>query len=508
MKRRTVYALVLLIGGLIISMVVVLRGWPRQTGAPEALLEQVEEFRLPNGMLWLLLRRGEAPVFTGVVQVRVGGIEEVPGKAGLAHMFEHMAFKGGPTIGTRDFDKESAVIAQLRENDVALRTAEASGDVAQVETLQARRTELTQAERAFVDSNEIWRLLHENGAVEINAYTSKDLTTYHARMPANALGLWLYINAEMVGHPVMREFYAERDVVMEERRTSVDNSPQGKLYEAMLQAAFVASPYRTMTIGSMAELQGLTIADAEAFFARYYHPERMVGAVVGNFDLAAAKTWIQEYFGALPAGSAPAQSFAAEPVPTEERRVTVAFDAEPMLMMAYHKPALPQQADYVFDAIQYLLCDAEAARLRHHVERELRVASGVHCRSGSPGSRLDNLFLISAQPLNGHTIEELIAGIETVLTQLRETLVAEADLATARTNLRASFLWGLNDNATLAQHLAYFQTVNQDWRYLVNHSQVMAGLTPEDVRATARQFLQPQQRTIAILQRPAAKEPL
>lgn len=506
MKRRTVYVSLLLIGGLIISMIVVLKGWSRRAGAPEALLEQVEEFRLPNGMLWLLLRRGAAPIFTGVVQVRVGGIEEVPGKAGLAHMFEHMAFKGGPTIGTRDFEKESDVIEQIRQTDVALLAAEGTGDATQAEALRAQRAQLTQAERAFVDANEIWRLLHENGAVEINAYTSKDLTTYHARMPANALGLWLYVSAEMVGHPVMREFYAERDVVMEERRTSVDNSPQGQLYQAMLQTSFVASPYRTMTIGSMAELQGLTIADAEAFFARYYHPDRMVGVIVGNFDIAAAKAWIQEYFGALSAGTAPAQAFAAEPPQTEERRVTVEFDAEPMVMLAYHKPALPQQADYVFDAIQYLLCDAEAARLRQHLERELRVASGVHCRSGSPGSRLDNLFLISAQPLHGHTIAEAIAGIETVLTQLREMPVAEADLATARTNLRAAFLWGLNDNATLAQHLAYFQTVNQDWRYLVNHSQVMAGLKPEDVRATAQEFLQPQQRTIAILQRPAAKE--
>ncbi len=467
-----------------------------------ALLNRVEEFRLKNGMLWLLVQRGDAPVVTGVVQLKVGGMEEPPGKAGLAHMFEHMAFKGNREIGTTDPVGEAKVLDRLRALDVRVVAAQTAGDAKTVETLLAERELLRKEAQQFVVPNELWRLFHENGAAEINAFTTKDVTAYYARVPASSLPLWIFLTSEMVGHPVLREFYAERDVVMEERRSSVDNSPRGQIYNALVENAFTKSPYRFTTIGSMAELQGLTMADAERFHATYYRPNRMVGVIVGNFHPKTAKQYITRFFGALPADPAPDTVAAEEPPQTAERRIHVPFDAGPRLMIAYHKPHLPHRDDYIFDAIQYVLCQGESARLVKYLERDLKIARNVGCWSGSPGSRLDNLFSITAEPLEGITCDAVIDAIEHELTRLREALIHPEELAKARTNLQADFLWGLNSNESLAQQLAYFQTIADDWRYIVNHSKVMDTITPDDLRAVAQHALQPQQRTIVTLGRP------
>lgn len=467
-----------------------------------ALLGQVEEFRLDNGMVWLLVERGEAPVFTGVVYVKVGGIEERRGKAGLAHMFEHMAFKGSREIGTTNPADETKVLARIRAVDKAREEAQAAGDADTVASLLKTQKDLIDEAHAFVVSNELWQLFHSNGAAELNAFTGKDMTAYYARMPANMLGLWIYLNAEMIGTPVMRDFYPERDVVKEERRSSVDNSPRGQLYEAFLQTAFAESPYGTMTIGSMEELNGLSLGEAEAFHRTYYRPNRMVGVLVGQFDRAEAKAAIQEHFGAL-TGKAPDIDDAwSDLSQTQERRVEVVFDAGPQLFIGYHKPPLPHRDDYVFDAIQFMLCEGESGRLRRRLEQELKMAREVGCRTSSPGSRLENLFLIEAQPLEGHTSSEIIEAIEAELARLRTDLVESSELRKSRHNLRANFLWGLNDNEALAQQLGYFQTVANDWKYIVTHSEMMETITAEDVRAVAKRYLNPGQRTIGTLRRP------
>ncbi|MBI2343224.1 MAG: insulinase family protein [Deltaproteobacteria bacterium] len=482
-------------------------------GPADALLAQVEDYQLPNGLRVLLLPRGEAPVFTGVVQVRVGGIEEPPGKAGLAHMFEHMAFKGTPEIGTLNWEEESVLLTEIRQLDVQLTQLPVEA-VAQRQALVNARNRRFQEARAVIASNELWSLFHNNGAAELNAFTGKDLTTYYARMPSDAVRLWVYLMSQMVHRPVMREFYAERDVVMEERRTSVDNNPSGQLFEALLRTAYTTSPYREMTIGSMEELQGLTMADAEAFHATYYHPERMVVAVVGHFDVKAAKTSIATFFGAIPPQSTPGARVVPpggtvreadpprEPVQQAERRVEVTNDASPKVMIAYHKPTLPHRDDYLFDAIQYLLCHGESGRLIKYLERDRQMARHVGCWSSSPGSRLENLFIISAEPLEGHSTAAVVAEIETVLETFRTDLVSRDALRSVQKNLQADFLWELNDNESLAQQLAYFQTVAGDWRYAVTHSQIMATITAEELRDAALRRLQPHQRTIAVLRRP------
>lgn len=486
-------------GAVVLLMMAGFWRWHRPRAELAGLLSHVEEFRLSNGMRWLLVDRGAAPVVTGLVQVKAGGIDELPGRAGVAHMFEHMAFKGSPDIGTKDFAAEQQLLEQIRQVD---REFPATGTADEQQAWQVRRAALVQQADALVVPNEVWQLFHEHGAAVINANTGKDATTYFVEMPNTMLRLWTYIASEMVGRPVLRQFYPERDVVMEERRSSVDNSQSGQLYEAMLKTAFTTSPYRTMTIGSMAELSRLTMADAEQFYAAQYHPERMVGVLVGKFDHAQAKADLTRFFGRVKAaGPAAAESFPDEPPQTAERRVTVHFDAEPAVMLAYHKPTLPQRDDYVFDVLAQLLCTGDASRMHRKLRNEQQLVRSIHCGNGAPGARLPNLFLITAQPLGTHTAEEVTAAIEAEVAALRETPVSPDELVHAVTNLRATLLWALNTNVSLAEQLAFFQTMAGDWRYMVTHGDIIATVTPEEIRSAAQRYLQPTQRTIAIATR-------
>lgn len=500
----------LLVSILLFSIFIVFQGCEsgcqRNQKLSDNLLSQVEEYKLDNGMLWLLINRPGAAVFAGAVQVKVGGIEEDAGKAGIAHMFEHLAFKGSAEIGTSDFKSEQKIINKIMETDEKIAQARLSNKSDLIANLLKERAIFESEQQKYIINNEVWQLLHTSGAAELNAYTSKDVTNYHAKMPSNALGLWLYVTSEMVNHPVMREFYAERNVVMEERRTSVDNNPQGKLYESLMNTAYVKSPYRISTIGPMEEISGLTIADAVSFHKQYYVPERMVGVIAGNYNIKDAKKYIDSFWGKLPAGSSKINNkndkiFLEEPPQKEERTVEIEFDASPYLLIAYHKPNLPARADYVFDALQYIMCGGESARLVRQLEKIQKIARRVGCWSSAPGSRLDNLFVISAEPLDGHTTEEVVKSIEIELARIRDELVSLEEMDTARTNLRASFLWSLNDNQSLAEHLAYFQTVAGDWRYAAKHSEVMSSITREELRQVAIDFLQINQRTVAKLRR-------
>ena len=238
---------------------------------------------LPNGYTFLILERPGAPVFSFATRVDVGSAQEVPGITGLAHMFEHMAFKGTPRLGTKDFAKEKVALEEL-EAAYGLERARAAvkPDEAEVDRLLKAFKEKEAAAQEFVVANAFDEALSREGGVGLNASTSAEATTYYDSLPTNKFELLAYLESERFIHPVFREFYKERDVVMEERRKRTESQPIGKLFERMLATAFLAHPYKQPTVGYMSDLQRFTLTDAEAFFKKYYVPANMVTAIVGN----------------------------------------------------------------------------------------------------------------------------------------------------------------------------------------------------------------------------------
>jgi len=228
--------------------------------AQASLEERVKEVRLGNGMVWLVVERPEAPVFTGFVRVRVGGADESPGSTGLAHLFEHMAFKGTPKLGSKDWAAEQPLMVELQKagDALALLTRQGTAGSDEGKKLAARVAELRQKHGALFDENALARLYQVNGGVGLNATTDKDMTSYFVSLPKNRLELWLTVEAQRFAAPVLRDFYTERSVVQEERLRSIETNPGGAMYEELMQLAFVSSPYRWPTVGYAEDLAAMS----------------------------------------------------------------------------------------------------------------------------------------------------------------------------------------------------------------------------------------------------------
>ena len=225
--------------------------------------------KLDNGLTVVLCERPEAPVFSFFTNVDVGSVQDPLGETGMAHMFEHMAFKGTDKIGTTNYLAEKAALGNVEQ-------AYAAYIVERDKRVDREEQKLKQLEKAWQDAiaqaqkyvkpNEFPQILESNGAEGLNAFTNLDETAYHYSLPENRLELWAYLESERFMHPVMREFYKERNVVIEERRLRTDSNPIGRLLEQFVTAAFQAHPYHRPTIGWMADLNSFSATDAQKFF--------------------------------------------------------------------------------------------------------------------------------------------------------------------------------------------------------------------------------------------------
>jgi len=461
-----------------------------------ALEKSVVEFKLPNGMRWLLVERHQAPVFSGVVMIRVGGTDERAGKAGLAHMLEHMAFKGSKVIGTRDWKGEQPILKELSAvgKEISLEQRSSSPDRDKLVRLKQRFADLKNKHEKYYVKNEIWEIMNRNGAIDLNAFTSKDVTAYHASLPINRLELWAAIFSQMVEQPVFREFYTERDVVAEERRTSVDNDPDGKMAEILLDMAFQNGPYSWSTVGPERDILGYLEEDAKNFQEKYYTPGLMVGVLVGDIDVKEAKRVVTKYFGGISKRGTPVQHSYERNKGGGEK--SFSFDAEPAIVMTFHKPTLPDPEEYVFDVVTTLLCSGSTSRLYRKLVIEEKVATSVSCSDSFPGSRLPNLFVIWVEPVGRVSLSLIEKMVNDELKKLKFEPVSNQELKRVRTNVAASFIYGLETNMELAEALARFETIFNDWRLLVHYPDHVAQVTTEDVMTLAKKYLIPENRTI------------
>lgn len=476
------------------------------------LASRVVEHTLDNGMLFLLVRRPQAPVFTGYIRFRVGGADEPAGASGVAHLFEHMAFKGTTRIGVKDIAAERPLLAKMDAvgDELAgllvLADSQTPAQARRAEELTEEMLALRERHKPLLVKDELSRLYLRNGAVGLNATTSKDLTSYFVSLPANRLKLWALLEADRLADPVLREFWSEKDVVMEERRMRVESNPGGKLYEAFVQAAYPkGDPYHAPTVGTWEDLRALTAAKARAFHAALYTPDNAVGALVGDFDIDAAKKLLDETFGVIPprSGQRTGPEAARLRKPSGEVRVDVTFDAQPSVMIGYHKPNAPHRDDYVADVLHDLLTHGRTSRLNKALVQEQGVVTQIGSY-GAPGHRRPNLLVFRMTPRHPHTTAAAEKALYAELDRLRTEPVGDAELAKVRTRVEASFLRGLDTHTGLASQLTYFQSTVGDWRYVATHPEVLASITPADIQRFAQTYLTPENRVVATLV-PAAK---
>jgi predicted Zn-dependent peptidase len=477
--------------------------------AGPSLADRVIEHKLANGLTVLMVERHQTPVVSINITFSVGGINEQVGQTGVAHLYEHMAFKGTRTLGTKDYEKEKPILDELarvgtelerRQREAAAKDGGPTADEqAAIDALQRKFTELQAQASQYVVGNEMALLYQRHGGVGLNASTGKDLTRYMISLPANRLPLWAAIEADRMANPVLREFYKERGVVMEERRLRNEDSPQGLLFETFTSAAFRAHQYGVPTIGWGSDIMALTPADTEAFFKTYYGPNRATIALVGDLNPKDVIELIERTFGKILAAPPPPPLVTVEPEQRGERRIEVEFDAEPMIAVGYHKPGLGHPDDDVFDVIDAVLTDGLTSRLHTKLVREKRLAASVSSDANYPGVRAPNLFIVTATPLAPHTAAEVEAAIYEELERLKTEPVSSKELEKVINNLDADLVRALRSNSGLASQLALYQSLAGDWRYVLKSRDKIAAVTAADIQRVAIQYFTKTNRTVGTL---------
>ncbi|MFZ1085005.1 MAG: pitrilysin family protein [Terracidiphilus sp.] len=465
---------------------------------------------LPNGLTIILCERPDAPVFSYSTFIDAGDVNDPSGQSGLAHMFEHLAFKGTSQIGTTDYAAEKLALAKV----------EAANDAYEAEYLKAvgrDDAKLAELKKAFLEAqkeahkyvvpNQFTDVAERNGAEGLNAETGLDDTVYFWSMPENRLELWAWLESGRLSDVVPREFYKERDVVNEERRMRTDSNPIGRLVEQFLATAYVAHNYGRSSIGWPSEVSQINATEAMDFHKKYYVGANIVVAVVGDVKASEAMPMLEKYFSKVPGGPKPAEMTTVEPKQFAEKTVAIREQTQPFYLEGYHRPDYRSPDAEVYAAISDILSNGRVSRLYRSLVRDQQIAAEAEGFSPFPGDKYPGLFAFYAVPLPGHTPVEMRDAIHKEIDKLKAADVTDEELAMYKTRTRADLLRGLADNQGLANSLAQYQTRYGDWRELFLQLDKVDKVTKADIRRVANEVFIPSNRTESWIETNAAASP-
>ncbi|MBD1837739.1 pitrilysin family protein [Coleofasciculus sp. FACHB-501] len=462
----------------------------------DRVIQRVTEFRLDNGLKFIVLERHQAPVVSFYTYADVGGANEPNGQTGVAHFLEHLAFKGTTRIGTQDYKAEKPLLDRLDQLAEQIQAAKAAKKPAEVTALQAEFNKVEAEAAKYVKQNELGQIVEQAGGVGLNAATSTDSTVYFYSFPSNKLELWMSLESERFLDPVFREFYKEKEVILEERRLRTDNSPIGQMIEAFLDAAFKVHPYKRPVIGYDQDIRNLTRENVQKFFDTHYVPSKLTIAVVGDVNPTEVKRLAQVYFGRYKARPATEEQLPTEPKQTEAQDVTLRLQSQPWYLEGYHRPAMNHPDHAIYELIGRLLSDGRTSRLYKSLVEEQQVALNAEGFSGFPGDKYPNLMLFYALTAPGHTVDEVAASLSKEIERLKTEPVAAMDLDRVKTQARADLLRSLDSNMGMAMSLVDYEVKTGSWRNLFKQLDAIATVTPAEIQRVAKETFQPQNRTI------------
>jgi predicted Zn-dependent peptidase len=467
-----------------------------------AVESKVTEFTLKNGMKFIVLERHETPVASFLTYADVGDAQDPKGQTGMAHLFEHMAFKGSQNIGTTDHVKERLALERVDRAFIALRDERRKGARADQQKLRQLENEMASAQEEagkYVTPNEFGDVIERGGGRNLNAFTAMDTTNYFFSLPSNAMELWFYLESERFLSPVLREFYKEKNVVMEERRMRVESQPIGKLVEEFLSVAYKAHPYGVSGVGHMSDLQSISRADAEAFFKKYYTPSNLIAVIVGDVDPRRVRQLAETYFGRIPGGPKPEPIDTVEPPQEGERRVALQLQSQRVIIIGYHKPDMNDPDNAVYNAISGILSEGRSSRLSRALVRDKQVAVQTGGFPGFPGQKYPGLFLFYAFTAPGKTNEDAERALDVEIERLKKDLVTREELDGVKRRARANLIRQLEDNSQMAVSLSSWESLTGDWRNLFRQLDKINAVTPEDIRRVAQKIFTRNNRTVGTI---------
>ncbi len=479
----------------------------------------VTERTLPNGLRVLMVERHNVPTISCGWVARVGSADERPGITGLAHLFEHMMFKGTRAVGTRDPKRDAElnaqqdqVMAEIRKEQESQREKWRRGEIADPDDpgtrtlhhqdLLGRLDQLIQEQRGLIVKDELDRIYKQFGATGMNANTNQDRTFYHIDVPSNKLELWAWLESDRLQNAVFREFYSERDVVLEERRLRVDSTPTGELQEAFMAMIWQAHPYGWPVIGWPSDITTVTRDQADAFFSSYYAPGNITLILVGDFKTEEAFATIQRYFRDIPSGgSAPSRSTTREPAQVGEQRLSGEADATPQVTTAFKTvPSVHRDSPALFFLSAIL--SGNSGRLNRELVNHRRVAVSVEAEAYP--QRFAGLFFLTGVPGPGHLPEEVESLLYQEVERIQKDGVTTTEIQKVKNQVTMETCARMESNSLLRDQLAEAESAGTYQDFLIAPARLQ-GVTAEDVQRVARQYLVPANRTVLVIHRKESK---
>jgi predicted Zn-dependent peptidase len=464
----------------------------------EGIKKQVKTQVLPNGMKFIVLERHDAPVVAFHIYADVGSVNESYGITGISHILEHMAFKGTTTIGTKDYAGESKVLEDLDNvyDQMKREEAKAEPDKAKTAELKAKFDDLEKKAKDFVVNNEYFDMMMRQGDAGVNAYTSSDATQYINYLPANRLEFWMAMTSDRFLNPVFREFYKERDVIMEERRLGLETQPTGKLMEDFMAVAFKAHPYHHEVIGHMSDLQAIRRQDVADYFKKFYSPSNLTVGIVGDVKADEVFKLAELYFGRIPSGPKPEPVRTQEPEQWGERHVTVSAKSQPFLLIGYHIPDAKSKDSPALEALANIVGRGRSSRLYQNLVKDKKIAIQASCMGGFPGDKFPNLIVFIAVPAAGKASAECQAAIEEEIEKIKKESVTEDELTKFKRSSIKGLLGQMKSNTQMAAMLTYGDVVLGGVDETFKQVDQIKAITADDVKRVANQYLVKTHRTI------------
>jgi len=476
---------------------------------------QVVEHVLDNGMTLLLVPRpGDPNVAAGWV-AKVGSVNERPGITGVAHLFEHMMFKGTHAVGTRDIEEDLRIIdaldalrAELQVEEARLVERHRLGVIDDPNSPDARSPRhrelldefdaLLARQGELVIKEDFSRLYTGQGASGMNAGTSYDFTIYFVNVPANKLELWFWMESDRLLNPVFREFYAERDVVREERRLRTESTPIGKFQEQFDAMFWDASPYGWPVVGWPSDIEGVTREEALAFFDVHYAPNNVAAALVGDFDPDRAIALADRYFGRLPRGAwTPAPPRTREMPQLAEKRMVAYAETNPQVVIRLR--TVPDgHVDEPALVVLGQLLSGRTGRLYKALVEEQQVATDAS--GGQAGFKYEGMFELRGTAKQGRTPEEVEQAIQAEIERLKTEPVGDRELQKVKNQNAAGIFRDLEGNFQLMMQLLIREN-NRGWETINSDPPLYDAVTADDVMRVAAQYFTPEARAVAIYHR-------
>lgn len=413
----------------------------------------VQEYKLDNGLKLLVQEDHRSPVVVSQVWYRAGSMDEVNGKTGVAHVLEHMMFKGTQKIKAGQFS----------------------------------------------------RIIAEAGGKE-NAFTGTDYTCYFQQLEKSKLPLSFELEADRMANLQLtkEEFDKEIKVVMEERRWRTDDKPQAMVNEAFQATAYHVHPYARPVVGFMNDLENMTYEDAREWYNHWYAPNNATLVVVGDVKADEVYKLAQQYFGKLTPKTLPARKPQVEPAQTGERSIIVKAPAkQPYLLMGYHAPAVVDPAKdwepYALEVLAGVLSGNSAARLNQALVRNTQVAVDASAGYDSLSRGRLALFELDGTPSEGKTVAELKAALLDQIEKVKTSGVTAEELDRVKAGVIAADVYQRDSMFYQAMQIGTVETIGFSWKILDDNSAKLRAVTSEQVQAVAKKYLVADNLTVAIL---------